>query len=377
MKIDFEKKNIYNCDVAEPQLINLDWLENNPGQLFNTSTSVKEREMMLNNQRNSSCEFNCFRAEDTGSVSARIIRKGYNRSHTQTTTQPSILDITVGSDCNLTCTYCTKEFSSAWKHDIRKNGTYLLESNHDRYQLTLKDKLISTLSQNQKINSRSYNLFLKEIEIISPNLDTVYISGGEPFLQSNLEDILKKINCVPNVFVFTGLGVNIKRFESILDKLKNFPNVTLYLSCENIEQYLEFNRFGIKWVDYQKKVEMIRQSGIKFIFHSVLSNLSVFGFYDFLQMYRDHVKNHDFVYTPDFMSLNVLDDTSKNNIKKQFQSDPLLWKQELLQNLEALPSQQQINNLKIFLKEFTKRRNISIIDIYPKSFINWLDNVVQ
>jgi uncharacterized Fe-S cluster-containing radical SAM superfamily protein len=213
MKIDLEKRNTYNCDVAQPRSIDLSWLENNPGQLFNNSISVTERGMMLNNQRNSSCEFNCFRAEDMGAISARIIREGYIKSHTQTVTQPTILDITVGSDCNLTCTYCTKEFSSAWRNDIQKNGAYILDDDNNRYQLNIKDKLIGTLSQNQKANLQSYNLLIKEIETIASNLDAVYISGGEPLLYNNIKEILEKINNVPNVFLFTGLGINIKRFD--------------------------------------------------------------------------------------------------------------------------------------------------------------------
>lgn len=376
MKIDLEKRNTYNCDVAQPRPVDLAWLESNPGQLFNNSISVAERGMMLDNQRNPSCEFNCFRAEDMGAVSARIIREGHIKSHTQTVTQPTILDITVGSDCNLTCTYCTKEFSSAWRNDIQKNGAYILEDDNNRYQLNIKDKLIGTLSQNQKANLQSYNLLIKEIETIASNLDAVYISGGEPLLYNNIKEILEKINNVPNVFLFTGLGVNIKRFEKILNTLKNFSNITLYLSCENIGNYLEFNRYGIKSAEYQKKIDLIKDSGIKFIFHSVLSNLSVFGFYDFLQQYRDHVQGHDFVYTPDFMAMCVLDDTSKNKIRDQFQDDLLPWKTQLLQNLEAEPTPKQINNLGLFVKEFTKRRNINLVDIYPKHFTDWLDNVV-
>ena len=68
----------------------------------------------------------------------------------------------------------------------------------------------------------------------------------------------------------------------MLNTLKNFSNITLYLSCENIGNYLEFNRYGINSAEYQKKLDLIKDSGIKFIFHSVLSNLSVIGFYDFL-----------------------------------------------------------------------------------------------
>jgi organic radical activating enzyme len=370
MKLDIEKINIYNCDVAEPHPIDLNWWQNNIGELFNNQVSVTEREMMLINKRNPSCGFNCFRAEDQGMTSARMIRKGYQKSHTQSIVDPNSLDITLASDCNLTCTYCTKEFSSAWRRDLKKNGDY--QVGDDRFKLNIKDKLIDKMSQKKRLKAKTYELTLRELDVISQKLQTVYISGGEPLLDNNLLTILEKIKNVPNVNLFTGLGVNVKRLENTLDKLRDFPNVTLYLSCENIEQYLEFNRFGIKWQEYQTKIELIKKSNTPFIFHSVLSNLSIFGFHDFLQLYRDKLVNHDFVHTPDFMSINVLDNSSKEYIKNIFINDSLVWKDEIIQSLEASPTDKQISDLRVFLKEFTQRRNINIFDIYPRSFVDWI-----
>ena len=162
MKVDIEKRTIYNCDAASPQQIKLQWIKENPGQLFNTPLTVSEREMMLLNQRNSSCENNCFRAEDVGAVSPRIIRKGYVRSHSETHTHPSVVDITLGSDCNLTCSYCAKEFSSAWRKDLLDNGDYLGISDNDRYQINFKDKNLFQLSQPSKHRTKNFILILKE-----------------------------------------------------------------------------------------------------------------------------------------------------------------------------------------------------------------------
>ena len=121
LKIDLESKTTYNCHAAAPHPIDFDWLNNNPGQLFNTDTSINERQQMLNNQRNDSCEQNCWRAEDSGAQSPRLYQGGAKRTHDQLITHPEIIDLTVGGDCNLTCSYCCKEFSSAWRRDIVNN----------------------------------------------------------------------------------------------------------------------------------------------------------------------------------------------------------------------------------------------------------------
>ena len=35
IKIDLESNTMYTCDAAKPHSIDLQWLEKNPGQLFN------------------------------------------------------------------------------------------------------------------------------------------------------------------------------------------------------------------------------------------------------------------------------------------------------------------------------------------------------
>ena len=106
LKIDLESKTTYNCHAAKPHQIDFEWLQHNPGQLFNTPINLKERQMMLSNQRNDSCEQNCWPAEDRGLPSPRLMQQGQFRSHDQIVVQPRMIDITLNTDCNLTCSYC-------------------------------------------------------------------------------------------------------------------------------------------------------------------------------------------------------------------------------------------------------------------------------
>ncbi len=373
MKVDIEKSNVYNCDAAKPQSIDLDWLEANPGQLFNNRLTVQERKMMLVNERNISCENNCFRAEDAGAISPRIIRQGYLKTHNELLLTPVTLDLTIGSDCNLTCTYCLKEYSSAWRRDLQDNGRYPVNIDDDRYELNLKDKIALNLSQKTKTKSRTFQLVINELEIVSPTVQTLFITGGEPFLHNNLFDILDKAKNIPKVVVFSGLGVSADRLAKILSKLQNFKNITLYLSGENIGNFLEFNRYGNTWDDYRKKVDLVKQHNINFIFHSVLSNLSVFGYREFLDEYQEYAQSYDFVYKPDFMSVYVMDDHSKDLIRKEFDTVHTSSKEFLFKSMDVAPSTLQVQNLKIFLKEFTSRRNITIDNLYPSSFIDWIN----
>jgi hypothetical protein len=140
LKIDFENITTYNCHAATPHQIDLNWLEKNPGQLFNTEINVAERRMMLVNQRNASCEQNCWPAEDVGASSPRLYQKSYEKTHFDVMTTPEILELTIGTDCNLSCSYCCKEYSSRWRNDILENGDYNITDGDFRYKKTLKDK---------------------------------------------------------------------------------------------------------------------------------------------------------------------------------------------------------------------------------------------
>jgi organic radical activating enzyme len=376
IKIDSERKLIYNCDPAMPHNIDFTWLEKNPGNLFNTETNVNERKMMLRNQRNPSCEQNCWPAEDVGAISTRLIRKGNLKTHFDVTTQPEIIDFTIGSDCNLTCSYCLKEYSSAWRNDLTKNGPYSsVITGDDRFILNDKDKIISKISQNSRYNTKHARLLYKELELVSPTLKELVITGGEPFLNNNLLEIVEKSKQTNDIKIFTGLGVEYKRFERILDKLKNYKNVRIAVSAENLGKFAEFNRYGIKSDDFFKKIDLLEQKNIKYVFHSTLSNLTLFGFVDFYNKFSSKIEEYDFVHQPTFMPVYVMDDDSKNVIREQLSSCDYINKDKIIQSLNTQPTDIHIKNLRNFLIEFVKRRPDLSIDIFPSSFLKWMNNV--
>jgi len=378
LKIDLESKTTYNCHAAQPHDVNFKWLSDNPGQLFNTPTSVAERNMMLANQRNSSCEQNCWAAEDAGAVSPRMYQGGAAKTHFEIVTQPEIIDLTVGSDCNLTCSYCCKEFSSAWRKDLLDNGKYNIKDSDNRFELTIKDRVLTKVSQAELKSTRHYQTLLNEIKLSVDALKTLTITGGEPFLDNQLIDILSdlSLNDETTVEIYTGLGVNATRFEKILDKLKSIKNLDLIISAECINELHEFNRYGSTWQEFENRIQLLKKHGIKYKFHSTLSNLTIFGFADFFNYFKNNNHTVTFVYQPDMMSPYVLDPKSKEIITQQIQSLPENIQQPIRQSLTATPTNAQRQNIKTFLKEFVSRRKNLNVNIYPTHFLDWIDHVV-
>lgn len=375
LKIDLEKGITYNCHAARPHKIDFQWLDKNPGNLFNNPTSVQERSMMLVNQRNSSCEQNCWPAEDKGQTSVRQIEKGYYKTHLETNCQPEILDLILDTDCNLKCVYCCKEYSSAWRLELARYGDYVLEQasqdTTNRYTYTEKDRVIQFLSQKQKQNSSYFQKVINEIASMVGGLKQVLIAGGEPFLSSQLFNILDLIRIVPDVKIFCGMGISPQRFQTIIDKLKKYPNVSMAISCEATDATYEFLRYGNKWSDFLKNFDILVKSGIQFHFQSTLTNLGIISFFDFYDRYNNYEIRVDFVYRPEFLNLAVIDEKTKKIVKDncQIRTNPIF--QEINKTVSIEPSLLEKNLLSEFLSEVGHRREVDY-SFLPKDFYHWI-----
>ena len=376
LKIDLESKTTYNCHAAKPHQIDFEWLQHNPGQLFNTPINLKERQMMLSNQRNDSCEQNCWPAEDRGLPSPRLMQQGQFRSHDQIVVQPRMIDITLNTDCNLTCSYCCKEFSTSWRNDIIKNGSYDIESESHRYSLTSNDMVLSKISQAQRFSTKSTGKILDEIACMSATTDTTIITGGEPFLSKYWLDLVQSNSHTPVIKIFTGLGVDYKRFERIVDALVDCKNVVLSVSADSTESNYEFNRYGMKWSDFLRKIDLLSRKNIKFGFHTVISNLTVCGFPNLFDLFADKSFRLECVYNPNFLAPYVMDNETKQHTVEQIQNLSFDQKQTILDSLQSQPTEQQRQDLSKFLHEFIRRRPDLNWSIFPKTFRQWIQHVV-
>jgi len=365
LSIDLEKRLSYSCCSAEPTKVNVNWHKSNPGKLFNTPELVDERQDMLNNKAVSSCSSACWVPEAQGLPSRRVTMNSDKKTHTDVIAQPETLNIITGSQCNLTCSYCSKQYSSAWRRDIKDNGVYLANS-----ILQPIDLLLEKISQSEHYNSVGAEVILSEFKYFT-NLKKIYITGGEPFLYNKLVDLLENINSTAEIVCYSGLGVNPIRFKTQLEKIKQFSNVSVCVSAENIDKFHEFNRYGNSYTTFQENFELLKASGIKIKIQSVISNLTIFGLVDFVKPYSDYEILYQFCNSPDYLNISVLDPTSKENLKTVISSSNLPAKDLILDGLSADPTVKQQEDCAFFLKEFARRRNLSL-DIFPKSMLQWL-----
>jgi hypothetical protein len=234
---------------------------------------------------------------------------------------------------------------------------------------TNQDRLLLKISQAEHQESTSFQLILDEVSKFD-RLQTVIITGGEPLLYNGFVELLNNFNTVPEIIFYTGLGVNSVRLSTQLTKIKNKKNITVVVSGENCERFYEFNRYNNSWEKFLINLDILKKHGFKIKFSSVISNLTIFGLSDFIDYVSDEIM-YNWCNDPEFLSVNVLDDASKNQIITHFKNKDCKIRDPLISSIETPCTDQQRQQLSTYLFEFAKRRNLAL-DIFPASMLQWL-----
>lgn len=355
-----------SCCAATPRKIDINWIKNNPGKIFNDPVIQQERKQMIENQPVESCRDTCWRPESDHLSSRRIIMQGDLRTHSQLESDPEILNIMIGTDCNMTCVYCCKHYSTAWARDVASNS-YNVNHTDDRFVISDKDRTRMMLSQKDLKKSQTRYVMSEELQLVyrASGLKEIQISGGEPFLYLDLSDILKNIPSNVSVRISSGLGVDEKRFSKEISKLPE--NVTLMISVENIGPAYEFTRYGNTWKRFLHNIKTIESSGISYNFNATVSNITLPGLLDFIQFAQDKSIHFSPCTNPDFLSLNILDDFTKKEIKQNIDQYPDFVKE----SLEIDPTDQQIKDFRSYIIDYSSRRSLDL-GFLPRSMIAWI-----
>lgn len=367
LSLDLEKFNTFSCCAATPQRIDLSWLKKNPGQIFNTPELQKDREMMLANQPVPSCASSCWVPESQGMPSRRQTTNGQEKTHTTITSSPETINIVVGTDCNMTCVYCCKFYSTAWSRDIAQ-ATYPVERTDDRFIVNDRDRILQHVSQKEiTLLPTRQHLVNELIDLCQTSkLREVMITGGEPFLYLDLQ---KLVNAIPNhvtVKIWSGLGVDEKRFAREVQRLP--INSEVVISAENIGKAYEFARYGNTWQRFLNNIDSLKKQNIRYEFNATVTNLTVPGLKDFVDWAGNIPINFQPCTDPDYLSIGVLDLDTKRLIQREADQLPRFIRDAL----EVDPTDKQVYNLKAYIKEFARRRSLSL-SVFPSSLATWLE----
>lgn len=369
LSVDLEKRQNFSCCAVPPQKIDIDWIKNNPGQIFNSPHFQEERSMMLANKPVASCESVCWQPERSGLVSRRMLWPTQQRFTKPTVDSLQELHIILGSTCNMTCSYCCKQYSSSWLRDVAENGPYL---DHDRFIINPLDRLLLQIKHPQHQKSDGFHILLEEIEQLQVE-GKIYLTGGETFLYNNLVDMVNRLTKKNHVMIYSGLGVDPHRFASQLEKIENPALTTLIISAEGLGKFYEFNRYGNSWKDFTTNLDEIQRRGFDWYFRSTLSNLTVFGFREFIEHYPGQQIKYEFCVDPECLGVNVIDEASKQDLIDQFSSSHIVFRDDIVKTLATPTTENLRQQCANYVLEFARRRQLDL-EIYPDSFVSWLQD---
>jgi len=369
LMVHVQSRLLYNCCKAYPERVDLDWLEDNPGKLFYTNTMLKDRALMLDNKSCASCHHGCYKYEQEGLPSTR---QQYNNNEkiTDPHAPMKLISIVLSTDCNLTCMYCSPEYSSAWQRDVNHKGDYIIngttvKQNNNWHILWSKMK-----QKSRGVNSKFFGLLLRELEL-ARDVESISVLGGEPLLNNELDQILDRLLGVKKFSIDTGLGVNDKKLEKILEKVKG-KDVSFNISAEATGKIFELIRYGVSWKDFDRRVKMIEQNGNEITFACTISNLSVLGFKDFHRKYGEKYKfNINLLSVTDYMMPHVLDDASKKRFIESTKDKSNLPEFVAIRKMiEKEPSAEDRIGAGQYLEQFSSRRSVDL-GFLPSNFREW------
>lgn len=162
---------------------------------------------------------------------------------------PVYYDLRFGNLCNLSCRMCGPTDSHQWYQewiDFHNDGNGFYDT-HGRVNL-IKDKKGRFFTNDYDWHKRES--FWNQIEKIIPNLEHVYMAGGEPLMIERHYDFLKKCidsNSAKNIVLEYNTNLTNMSDRVINDFWPHFKEVRIGASIDGMGAVQEYQRYPSKW----------------------------------------------------------------------------------------------------------------------------------
>jgi len=221
------------------------------------------REHMASGKWHTGCSW-CKQLEETTGASGRTVRRASERTLEAINHDPvnyfelQHIVINWSNLCNLTCTYCNPDTSTAWQ-SIKGIPINHVKNEHP-------DLIELARTQGHTVVGLS-------------------LGGGEPLLQKGLVDFLQCL--VPEqvqVLVTTNISIDITN-NPVYNELRTWPRVEWQISFDNANQdKFEYVRAGAKWETFVNNIRLMKQHKQRVVAHpaySIYCALDLVEYYEF------------------------------------------------------------------------------------------------
>jgi sulfatase maturation enzyme AslB (radical SAM superfamily) len=238
-------------------------------ELARNATLMKDvRKNMLNGEWSSECG-RCQQEEDAGLNSRRqyeidnwdfSLDDAVDITATDGTISNSKLqyyDLRFGNLCNLACRMCGPTDSHTWYEQwVGYHGGSTYKDTHGTVQLLRNEKGRLTTTDYDWHGSES---FWEQIEKNIPNIEHVYMAGGEPMMiERHYEFLQKCIDTGHSKKMTIEYNTNMSNLPNrVLDMWTQFKQVRVGASIDGMGEVLEYQRWPIKWPQAYKNLQKL------------------------------------------------------------------------------------------------------------------------
>ncbi len=272
-------------------------------EIWNGKQINEFRAKLLNGEIDKRCAI-CFNKEAAGKSSIRtetlekyqvLIPAILNNNQNL---KPIYLDIRFSNICNLKCRTCWHGASSSWFEDA---------------------KALKTNFGNKAIIKATTNNFQLINEVISyaDSIQEIYFAGGEPLLMEEhyaiLDQLIERKETTTLIRYNTNLSQLNLKTNFIIDYWKQFKNIHLSISIDEIGGQVELIRKGLKWDKFISNLKSVKTE-CPHIKIEIAPTVSIFNIYTLANLHQ-YFYNKGLINSVNHIYLNLLERPSYYNIQ--------------------------------------------------------------
>ncbi len=372
-----------------------DWLKDNTGNKINiathdfnealhSKTAIEIRTALDNGVKHKNCK-KCWEEEDAGLSSKRTIDNDRAIDYwgkdflNDNIVEPVIVELNLGTECNLKCRICGPWSSSQW---VKEHFDLF---HHDKTKEGFKQymKEVKVYQGNWKESSPVWD----NIEKGMSSLRQVDFYGGEPFMvKKNWKLLQKGIDlgyAKEQVLHFNTNGTFF--LPEHIEILKQYKKVLISLSIDDIDKRFEYERSGGIWEEVSANIQKFYDLGqhTDNIDVSVCVTINTLNVYYLPEIfsYMDSVGMHyyvNFLHGPPYYNVRNIRETVKDKVQYKYeQYEGTTHSKENLKKVKHFMFGQisTQNTWNEFL-EYTKRKDEYRNEEFSTVFSEW-DTVIN
>jgi hypothetical protein len=286
----------HSCHHPKTHRVPLEELAADPSALHNTSFKKELRRQMLTGGRPAECDY-CWRVEDIGpeSFSDRALKSaeswalpyldGIKATPWDFNVDPSYVEVSFGSLCNMACAYCGPHVSSKWMSEIRALGPYPTTGGTHSLEGLRANGQMPIEGDNPYVEA-----FWKWWPRLYPSLRVLRVTGGEPLLGPDTFRLMDYILEHPagdlDFSVNSNLMVPQDRIDQFLERAKAIQaarkvrQLSVFTSIDAWGRRGEYIRHGLRHEYFWGNVERVLRElpGVDLTFMCTFNALSVTSF---------------------------------------------------------------------------------------------------